>query len=543
MKHSTPLVLLSVISVATLLAGCSGTAIKDTKLATASAIKQTQSLNQSLNGPNTSLISHSSAPFLASTVSKVALSKPLPKIFSQKTSIQSGTSKTLTAYLNDLGGLSGLDVQLTSNAKDYLSNASNKGKRTAAHTELKVQQGDANSQVKDSTKTHVAVGSKRILFSAAGSLKSVLDRLTGRFGLYWRYDDMSHKVVIFRTQDKTFYLNLLPDSIESSSSIGASDANTKSNVTYSQKKHSGFDQAIKGIAGLGGTILTQNETYGMVSVEATPPVLKVIDHFVKTLNGTAGQGVMIKLSVYDVKVGRDSNYGINWDAIYKVTAGSLAWSTKNLSPALGSSLVTATATGSIGSGPFKGSSLIASALQTYTDSTYVTGDKFFSLDGQSNPIADTEQIAYLKQVSVTSLGSSTTVSSDNVQVSAEPATLQVGYIFNVTPKIVSDDTVRIHLSLDMSTLVKMVERSFGSKDNPQTIDLPDVKHKKLIQTFSLKNGQTAVISGFTTDVNQVGTNSLGDKAYWKLAGSQQTNHEKRMTVIIVTPYIVGEQHG
>ena len=83
----------------------------------------------------------------------------------------------------------------------------------------------------------------------------------------------------------------------------------------------------------------------------------------------------------------------------------------------------------------------------------------------------------------------------------------------------------------------------GGKDNPTTIQLPRVKHKKLIQSFALNNGQTAVISGFTSDANNVGTQSQGGKSAWGLGGNQATESEKVMTVIVVSAYIIGSDHA
>lgn len=535
---------ISALSVS-LLSGCATSNIKHTKASAHNAILHAQSYDNNLRGPNTGLVSSTNIPFLGESSFEIRKQpKPLPAIFNRTFVYSTAYTESLTNILSHIAKASHLHIQLSGEAMRYLvggaSNPNGKTQSGVTHNTLSLSPNHQSS----TSPIYNALQSISATLRFNGTLKSLLNTLTAKFGLYWRWNRNTQSVVIFHTLTQTFHLNLLPGKVQTKSTIAATGTSTSSNVTYQNGSSDPWQSAISTIQTLGGQGISveANRTYDMVTVTATPPTLKRIASYIHAINTQASRGVMIKLSIYDIKVTNTTNYGLDWNAIFKATEGSIAWSNDNLTSALpgpsASSIETATATGTVGRGAFDSSKVIASAIQNYTDSTYVTGDKFFSLNGQSNPISDVREEAYLKQVSVTTLGSSTSTSSDNVEVSAEPAELQTGYVFNVTPEILSHDQVRIHLSLDMSSLIDMIEKKLGSSSNPETIDLPQTKHKKLIQTFSLQSGQTAVISGFTNNVNDIGTNSLGNKNVWALGGSQATNHEKVITVIVVTPYII-----
>ena len=541
--------MLALICSLLMLSGCATQHIKDTKHNAESVLKDTFAKNDALvSGPDTNLVQFSNTPFLGSK-KRVAITEETvsyPHFLGEDITLNHAMDQDKTAldYLAILAKIIQQKITLSDNAKNFLFRKEAAPQATDNNSELQANQQNAPAKPPQKENIHLPT----FPLQSKGTVHDLLDELTHKMDLYWHYDAAKKEIVIYRTETKQFRLNLLPGSVSDTSSIAGTGSSTQSKVEFKNDARNPWEEALKSIQSISKDLIIEaNQTYGLVVVTGTPDELARVKTFVDQLNKTASSGVMIQLSVYDVRVSHTSNYGINWNAIYKATSNQLSWSNMDVTNALpspyGTKIAKATLTGDIKHGPFDGSSLVASAIQKYTDSTYVTGDRFFSLNGQSNPISDVQQNSYIKQVSVTALGGNDAGSSDNVQVSAEPATLQTGYVFNITPQIVDDASIRIHLSLEISALVEMVERQMGGKDNPTTIQLPRVKHKKLIQSFALNNGQTAVISGFTSDVNNVGTQSLAGKRAWGLGGSQATEAEKIMTVIVVSAYIIGSDHA
>ena len=205
-------------------------------------------------------------------------------------------------------------------------------------------------------------------------------------------------------------------------------------------------------------------------------------------------------------------------------------------------MTTATIKYGIAGGMWAGSNIVASALQKYLDATYVQGFNFYSLNGQSTPLNNGQSQAYVKNLSVTTLGAGAVITADNVQTSVEQATVNTGFTGSVLSNVIGDK-IFLRMSLNMSKLLEMQKLKYGNKDYPSTIELPHTESNKIIQNIMLKSGQTAVITGFSTDDNELGQSSLADKKWWLLGGNQGTQGTKETLVVIVSAYEIGDSNG
>lgn len=500
--------------------------------ATRSSIKKDKAKGNTLydkthNPIQRKVISYNNQPFLGSKAFVVGnITKPLPKTFTQTISINNNTEKALEEYVSNLVSLTGFNIQVTSNALDKVNNKDTKSSSTDTSTKT------------DTSSNTVA---KQII-SYTGSLKGYLDQLTNRFGLSWSYDYSSKEIAIFATQTKTFKLVVPEAQIDNSTSISNSDANNKSSVSYKTKTTDAFTEAVDTIQSFSKDIrISANNAYAMITVTATPRVMAKVQNYIDKFNSEAKKSVQVKISVYEVKTTRATNYGIDWNLVYNGTNTMVNWTTKGLENALSSSITTATIKAGIASGMWAGSNIIASALQKYLDATYVQGFNFYSLNGQTTPINNGKSDAYVKNLSVTTLGAGAVITADNVQTSIEQATLNTGFTGSVLTNV-EDNKIFMRMSLNMSKLTRMEQIDYGSKDNPSVVQLPHTENNKIIQNVILKSGQTAVITGFSNDNNQLGTASLGEKKWWWLGGNQGTDASKETLVVIVSAYNIGDEN-
>jgi hypothetical protein len=163
------------------------------------------------------------------------------------------------------------------------------------------------------------------------------------------------------------------------------------------------------------------------------------------------------------------------------------------------------------------------------------------LNGQTTPINNGKSDAYVKNLAVTTLGAGAVITADNVQTSIEQATINTGFTGSVLTNV-EDNKIFMRMSLNMSKLTRMEQIDYGSKDNPSVVQLPHTENNKIIQNVILKSGQTAVITGFSNDNNQLGTASLGEKKWWWLGGNQGTDASKETLVVIVSAYNIGDEN-
>jgi type IVB pilus formation R64 PilN family outer membrane protein len=292
----------------------------------------------------------------------------------------------------------------------------------------------------------------------------------------------------------------------------------------------------------GGNVQVSPST-GYLTVTTTPPSMDRISNYITEINDTAKKKIAIRIDVYDVSESNTSNYGLNWNLLYKVTQGSFSWNSTKIANALSSpfaSVQTGQVAASITHGPFSGSEIIGNALQQFGHTSHITGTTVYTVNGRPAPIQVSRSTAYVKQVSVTTLGGdSSSGSNNNVEVSATPGTVNTGYSITVTPKIIQGNEVVVNMSVNIASLLALRQQVFGPKDAQNTIELPDTRNKAFMEAVPLRSGQTAVLAGFQNNVNDTGTNSMGPSDLWALGGNQSTDHENTITVVVVTPYIIG----
>ena len=518
-KRNISIMALSVL----MLSSCQ--AIKDTKKNIATnkdyTLNNYKKTNDSLL---TDQISFSDKPYLGSKTFVVAdISKPLPDIFNQSIDINTNSSKSIEDYVNSFANLTSLDILITNEALNWVK-------------DNKVKSNTISTSKKDTTQTNSQF---KLSINYHGDLKGYLNQITNRFGLFWRYDFQKKQIVIFHNQVKSFKLVVPQTQITNQSSINNTNSGNSSKISYNTSDSDAFNDAIDTIKSFSKDIhVKHNNAYALITVNDSPRVIDKVSQYIKEYNSEAQKSVQVKIAIYEVKTNKDSNYGIDWNLIYNGTHSKINWNNALTDVLSNSNVTTASIKYGVTGGMWAGSNIVASALQKYLDATYVQGFNFYSLNGQTTPINNGQTDAYVKDLSVTTLGASGVVSANNVQTAVTQATINTGFTGSVLSNI-KDEQIFLRISLDFSKLINMEKIEFGEKDHPSSVQWPHTENNKIIQNVILKSGQTAVITGFSKDLNKSGEASLGDKKWWIFGGNESTQSQKSTLVVIVSAYKIG----
>ncbi|WP_440616376.1 hypothetical protein [Cysteiniphilum sp. 6C5] len=531
---------IAVITGSVVLSGCAN--IEATQQAAKANFNTAQDIMaQATAKQDNALISYNKQIYIADKGFEVkAPSAQLPKVFSESFTFRSNQKKDLFEILSEIGQSSSVSVRVTQDAQSYMDqllNGDDKNKASNAQVVPITSLQPQRKQTRD----------LKMSLNFQGTLAELLTYVTTHYDLSWRYNHNRGVVDVYHLETRTFALDMLPGTSQTKVKIENASKGENATQNMSNDFDSGVNDPwksvlniIQDIIGKAGSVQSAPAS-GYVTVTSTPDLINKVQNFINTLNTTARKSIALRVDIYDVETSGSSNYGIDWNAMYKVTKGALSWSTNGipnpLSDPYSGSVQTATVTGGISSGPFAGSQLIVSALQQMGHTTYVTGTTVYTVNGRPAPIQVSRSTDYVKETSVTSLGTSS-IASDNVQTSMTPGTISTGYTVDVTPRIIKGNKVLLSLSVNIASLLKMRQVTSGPKDAQSTIELPDLRNKSFMQTVPLTSGQTAVLAGFQNDTNNDGTNSVGPQKYWYLGGKQATNKEHTVTVVIVTPYII-----
>ena len=307
------------------------------------------------------------------------------------------------------------------------------------------------------------------------------------------------------------------------------------NLQYSVKEDSPWNAAmttLKEILSPAGKI-QGNPVEGYIAVTDTPDVQERVADYVQKINKKTNQKIAVRVDVYDVQTSNTSDFGLDVNAVASVLSNDQINVVTNPSSQLNQDLVDSFSTITVSSSSGSTHNAILSALNTLGKTSVVTGATIYTVSGQPAPIQSVQETTYLAS-------SSTTLTQDSSQVSLTPGTVVTGYSMMVTPKIESNNQVMLMLNLQLSTLIAIKTLTASASDTASTIQGPVVDTKNFLESMVLHSGQSLLIAGFQDDKGASKVTSPGSTDYWLFGGGKSTNKTKTTTVIVVTPYIIGE---
>ncbi|WP_455865273.1 PilN family type IVB pilus formation outer membrane protein [Pantoea agglomerans] len=393
--------------------------------------------------------------------------------------------------------------------------------------------------------------------SYTGSLGGLLDIVTARLGISWKYED---GMVTF------FYLQTARFDIEPSDAkytLKGSVVSGVSNSSSSDSSSSSSSSSSSGVSGESGTNLSSdvlmgnnlyddlkstaesmltpgvgrldlNKTTGTVVITDVPEVVRRVGEYLTSENKALSQQVNLKVVIYTVNTDTSDAVGIDWNAIYKTLAGNYGINLAGPSGAVadaGSLSFSVLDTASGAARQFAGSSFLFDALSKQTKVADVRTIPLMTTNMASASVVVGRQITYLKSVSQTpySTGNTTLLTQTR-----EPGSVTTGTNITIFPKVLNGgDRMMLNMFLNISSLIQL--RQIGTATEPQ--EAPDVDSRSTPVRVWLKPGQTVVISGLEQNVSNLSkTGQLSPDN--QVTGGQRSGQSTRQSfVITVTPYI------
>ena len=377
-----------------------------------------------------------------------------------------------------------------------------------------------------------------------GNLSGLLDEVTGRLNLSWRWTGT--RIEIFRFETKMFRLNALAGEMTSASQLSTTSStsgggsgsggaagnsgSSGSNISVSNKMEiwTEVEKSIDGMLSSNGR-LTSAPSAGILTVRDTPAVLRQVESQVAEFNRIYGKQVMLHVEVYAVERQKGDDYSINWDILWSTASNALGFS---YNAAGGTSAGPAfTIDVNDPSSPFNGSNLVGRALATLGNTTLLTSGTVISLNGQTVPLNVSREQAYLQSSSTNFSGGENSLASTTLT----PGIATEGFSMNFTPRILDNNRVLVRYSIDLSVIEDI--ETFTAPGGTSAIQLPRRSVRNFLQNVSVPSGNSLVLTGFQqTQGTRSGEGPFSSNA-WFLGGRKTTSATSRTIVIVVTPYI------
>ncbi|PKC36302.1 conjugal transfer protein [Pantoea ananatis 15320] len=394
----------------------------------------------------------------------------------------------------------------------------------------------------------------------SGKLGGLLDIVTARLGISWKYENgmvtffylQTARFDIEPTDAKYTLTGSVVSGVSNNSSsdgsggggggsgnsggvTGQSGTNLKSDVTMGNNLYADLKSTAESMLTPGVGRLDMNKTTGTVVVTDVPEVVKRVGDYLTTENTALSRQVNLKVVIYSVSSDVSDNVGINWNVIYKTLAGKYGINLAGPANPVGdagtlSFSVLDTATGA--ARQFAGSQFLLDALSKQAKVGDVRTIPLMTTNMASASVVVGRQITYLKSVSTTAIASgSSTVPTQTLT----PGSVTTGTNITIFPKILSDDRMMLNMFLNISSLVRL--RDITSGNSGDKLEAPDIDSRSVPQRVWLKPGQTVVISGLEQNVDNASKEGQFSPDNLALGGNRSGEKTRQSFVITVTPFI------
>lgn len=398
-------------------------------------------------------------------------------------------------------------------------------------------------------------GAKITDIAYTGNIAGLLDAVTSRLGVSWKYED--GKIVIYYLETKRFTIdtsdakNKLYSSIKSGISTqagassgtsgsstsggvsGDSGSNSNAELTLSNDIYGDIKTTAESMLTPSVGRLSMNNTSGTIIVTDVPEVVRTIGNYLTSENASLSKQVLLSIKIYTVTLNTSDELGIDYGLLFKSLSGNygvnLSNTFNNSSDAISAGFsVLDTATGK--AAQFAGSDFMLKALSEQVKVSDVKTQNIITTNMAAVPVSVANQTTYLQSVSTEQTSNVGSSSSMN------PGSVTTGTNITIMPKV-ADDNSRLMLTMimDISSLKQL--RKISNADNTNILEAPDVDSNSINQRVWLRPNETLVISGFDQDVKNGTKQGVGDPNNILFGGGLSGAHKKQTFVITITPII------
>lgn len=374
-----------------------------------------------------------------------------------------------------------------------------------------------------------------------GSLSGLLDNVTTRLGLSWRYEyghiaifwlDTRNFAINFMDSDASFVSKTVSGTTTSTGTSGGSGGgNTGDNSTSQTTTATIKSNIFKDVENTVKSMLTPgsgrlNLSAGVLTVTDTPRVLDAIGRYIDDRNRELNRQVMISVKVFSVENRHQNQLGIDWNAV--LNTGSVGLSLT--SPFTGAASDALSGGVAILDGKGEGTQTFLKALDEQAKLSVVTSASALTTNLSAVPVQNAIQQDYVPNISTSqtaNVGTSTSITT---------ATITTGFNMTALPLLFPNSPkMQLEFSISMSDDPTFTAFTSGG----QNAQLAKTTPKTIVQRVIMQSGQTLVLSGYEQLSDSSNRQGTGSYNFFGLGGGARGDDSRRMFIILVTPVVLG----
>lgn len=391
-----------------------------------------------------------------------------------------------------------------------------------------------------------------------GRLSGLLDTVTTRLGLSWRYDPRTRQITVYYLDTRQFDLSAFDFKINMNSTItsgissttgvsdGISGQSSQSGGSGSGTNSSGSSQNastdlkdgsiisdvesnIKALLSPAGHMALARST-GTVTVTDRGDVLERVSEYLAGENRKLTTNILLNVEVVSVTLSDKDQFAINMDAIYKSASATFGLSNSFPGIDTGASSATVGILDSASS-PWAGSSAVIQALSQQGTVSGYRAPSVRTLNLHPAPIQVGQFQSYVQSSSTSQTANVGSTSSMN------PGSITSGFYMTLLPKIIGGDSGELLLKITANLSSDPTFTTKESPDGSSIMDLPKYNLQNIDQLVKLRSGQTLILTGYDQGADTTNKQGTGSASNVLFGGGAARSSSRDVLVFIITPII------
>lgn len=421
----------------------------------------------------------------------------------------------------------------------------------------------------DNLKAEDAVPTETIPVNYTGKLSGLLNYLSNRYSVWWRYK--SGIITFYTKETRVFNIYALPTETSISNSLsgatmgdGGGSSSSSLSSTANLALWDNIEEGLKQVVGENAS-LSFSRVAGTVTVTGSPFIIREASDWINKFNEKLSRQVAISVKVLSVSINNSDNYGLdvtgvftNNDILANYTSPfTIGGATGSGGAAAGMLAMTVLKPSS----KWKDSKAVIQAFSTQGKTSLVTSASVTTLNNKVAPVQITTQQNYVSESNVSTSG---TGSDRSVDVDMQTDTLNYGFMLEILPRILDHGRLIVMFSMNLTDLISLEtfssdgQQSNGNSNNNNNetsdeedeedsdtgdkdvtvVQLPKMQTRGFIQEIAMRSGSTLVLTGFEQVNNGTTTGGIGKAKIGILGGQAYSTTTRDVMVILLTPEVL-----
>lgn len=386
--------------------------------------------------------------------------------------------------------------------------------------------------------------STKMLVSYKGPLSGLLDEVSNRFGIWWKYENK--QIYFYKYITKTFVLYTLPTKPTLSVNVGGSSTEGSagsSSVSLTNTANidlwTNIESSIKSMIGQGAQ-LTMDQSNGTITLTGTPTDIRKVAKFVNEQNVRLSRQVAISVKVLQVSISDSDQYGLNLSAVFGGNSHITELGFASPGSGLGAEI-----TENLAMTIVSGSWTLQGAIQALSEqgtTTLVTSGTVTTLNNKPAPIQVVRTQNYISEITKTNSGSD----GSYYDLSTETEEIETGFTLDVLPRILEHGRLMLMFNMTLSDLIELERVDLGGtgtgegseEASGQYIQNPIIETRGFTQEVALKSGETLILSGYERVENTANKTGVGSADNSLMGGTATAEKTRSILVIMLTPVVL-----